>query len=116
MGPRVSPEMAFEIDLSPQLGNSVPILTDRTRQGLSRGCELKSGEQLYPPDPCLHWAPRLEALPLPSMRRAHQTKLGDPHGSIRRLSQRLLDRSQPTAGTAHSPFLTMQLGPGARGH
>ena len=81
MGPRVSPEIVFEIDLSPQLGNSVPILTDRTRQGLSRGCGLKSEEQFYPPDPGLDWAPRLEALPLPSMRRAHQTELGDPHGS-----------------------------------
>lgn len=84
MGPRVSPEMAFEVYLSPELGNSVPVLTDRTRQGRSRGCGLKSEEeQLYLLDPSLDWAPRLEVLPLPSMRRVHRTELSDPHGSIR---------------------------------
>lgn len=95
-GPRVSPEMAFAMHLSPQLGNSVPILTDRSMQGLSRGCGLKTEEQLHPLDPGLDWAPRLEVLPLPSMRRAHRTELGDPHGSIRR--QRLLARPKSAHG------------------
>lgn len=65
MGPRVSPGMAFAICLSPQLGNSMPVLTGRTMQGLSRGCGLKSEEQLHPLDPGLTGLPIWRFCPCP---------------------------------------------------
>lgn len=53
-GPRVSPEVALWVYLSPGPGNSMPILTDGTRQGLSSGCRLKSeGEPHTRPKPRL---------------------------------------------------------------